>query len=93
MPQNNPGFDLIVRDGARVVRYVEVKGTRRQAPVFLMTETERRFSAENSNSYTVAMVWNIDLDAQTCTLDRHDGEVMVGAILRPFQYAGRFPLA
>jgi hypothetical protein len=91
MPHNNPGFDLLVCSAGQVSRYIEVKGTRRPDPTFFMTETERRFSAQNSALYTVAMVWNINLGEQTCAALRHDGEVKLDSVLLPMQYRGRFP--
>jgi hypothetical protein len=40
-PHNNPGFDIRVGSADRPLRYVEVKGTQRQAPS-LLSEGQRR---------------------------------------------------
>jgi uncharacterized protein DUF3883 len=86
---NNPGFDLVVTECGQVVRYIEVKGTRVAEPIFHLTETERRFSAENAALYTLLVIWAIDLTRGTYRITRHDGEVAVGPILRPVRYSGR----
>lgn len=88
MNHNNPGFDLIARENGKVVRYVEVKGTRSPIPRFHMTETERRFSAENKLIYSLVVVWKIDFVGKTNALTWHDGEVTLGPILQPESYAG-----
>lgn len=89
MPHNNPGFDVLVTVAGRVLRYVEVKGTRSDAPVFFMTETERTFSRDNNSLYTLIVAWKIDLEAGTCLLNDRDGEVPVGSIIRADRYTGR----
>jgi len=91
MRHNYPGFDLVVTERGQVVRYIEVKGTRSLAPVFHLTETERRFSAENASLYTLLVVWAIDLACGTYKLSQLDGEVVVGSVLRPERYSGRLP--
>ena len=73
----------------KVVRYIEVKGTRATEPIFHLTETERRFSAENKTLYTLLVIWTIDLTRGTYRITRHDGEVAVGPVLRPVRYSGR----
>ena len=92
MRRNNPGFDLIVTERGRVVRYIEVKGTRSGRPAFRLTETERLFSAENSALYTLIVIWNIDLARETYQITSQDGEVLVGDILRPESYSGQLPI-
>jgi hypothetical protein len=89
MKHNNAGFDLIATEKGKVVRYIEVKGTRVAAPVFHLTETERKFSVDNAALYTLAVVWEIDLARKTCNVKRHDGEIPVGSILRPERYIGK----
>ncbi len=86
---NHPGFDLLAAENGKVVRYIEVKGTRAAEPVFHLTETERRFSVENANLYTLLVIWTIDLARGTYRLARHDGEVAVGPVLQPVRYSGR----
>jgi hypothetical protein len=83
---NNPGFDLVARQEGYVIRYLEVKGTRSSRPVFFLTECERRFSAENADLYTLVVISNINLNAGTCEVDRHDGQL--DSLLRPAQYRG-----
>jgi hypothetical protein len=86
---NYPGFDLVATEDGKVVRYIEVKGTRATEPVFHLTETERRFSAENADLYTLLVIWAIDLTRGTYRLARHDGEVAIGPVLQPVRYSGR----
>lgn len=88
---NNPGFDLVVTERGQVIRYIEVKGTRTAEPIFHLTETERRFSAENAALFTLVVIWTIDLARATYRIARHDGEVAVGPVLRPVRYSGRLP--
>lgn len=88
MPHNNPGFDALLTENGKVVRYVEIKGTRIDKPIFNLTENERRFSADNARIYTLLVVWNIDLVNRTYRITRHDGEISVGKILRPERYIG-----
>ncbi|WP_022926739.1 protein NO VEIN domain-containing protein [Patulibacter americanus] len=59
MPQNNPGFDLRVT-GAPFV-FVEVKGTRRPAPWFFVSEGERLFAQAKAADYLFVVVYGIDL--------------------------------
>jgi Domain of unknown function (DUF3883) len=92
MKHNNPGFDLTVTQGGKVVRYIEVKGTRSAAPFFHLTETERKFSAENAALYTMLVIWKIDLNKGTYKLSQHDGEASLDSILRPERYTGRLPI-
>jgi hypothetical protein len=89
MPRNNPGFDILVTENGKVIRYIEVKGTKTDKPIFNLTENERQFSANNSAIYTILVVWEIDLVNGTCSLARHDGEIPVGKILHPERYVGK----
>lgn len=75
MPPNNPGHDIQVDRGAAGVLYVEVKGTARAAPVFLMSETERAFSELHQADYELLVVYGIDLAAGT-----HRVRVRPGAV-------------
>ena len=65
MRTNNPGYDIEVDRSPNVSLSVEVKGTQRMAPVFLMSETERAYSADNAERYELHVVWGIDLGAGT----------------------------
>jgi len=89
MKHNNPGFDILVTHQGKVIRYVEVKGTQINKPIFHLTETERQFSIKNSTLYTLVMVWMIDLNRNTYQITRHDGELPIGDILKPFRYLGQ----
>jgi hypothetical protein len=75
MPPNNPGHDIQVDRGTAGVLYIEVKGTARAAPVFLMSETERAFSELKAADYELHVVYSIDLAAKT-----HRVEVRSGAV-------------
>jgi hypothetical protein len=89
MNHNNPGFDILVTENGRVIRYVEVKGTKANKPIFHLTETERKFSETNSPLYSLLVVWMIDKTHKTCKVAKYDGEVSVGPILKPFTYVGQ----
>lgn len=77
MPHNNPGFDVLVLFQGRTYRYVEVKGTTLATPVFFISEGERKFSKEESRQYTLYVVYNIRLDAESHDVVARDGEVTV----------------
>lgn len=79
MPQNNRGYDIQVdRSPVDPPLHVEVKGTQRAAPVFLMSETERAHSAEYSDHYELRVVWQIDLTRNDhAGVERRVGEVAV----------------
>ena len=65
MPTNNPGHDIQVERDAAGILHVEVKGTMRPIAVFLMSDNERRFSADNSSAYELHVVFGINLGEQT----------------------------
>ena len=89
MPRNNPGYDIRVTDDAgSLVRLVEVKGTGQPQPVFFMSEGERAFSATQADRYTLIVVYNIDLEAETHLLAEQPGEVRAGQ-LTPVTWSGR----
>lgn len=88
MNHSNPGFDILVTKQNRVIRYIEVKGTQLEKPIFHLTETERRFSSNNSSIYTLLVVWKIDTKNGTYNIAIHNGEVTVGNILKPYNYQG-----
>lgn len=90
MPQNNPGYDILVVENGEPTRYIEVKGTLRPLPRFFLSENERQFSADNSDLYTLVVFYEIDLDAETGVPVRRDGEVtQEAARLRVMQWQGR----
>jgi Domain of unknown function (DUF3883) len=88
MNHNNPGFDILVTQMGKVIRYIEVKGTRSSKLLFHLTETERLFSVKNSALYTLMVVSMIDLANNTYQITKRDGEIPIGEILQPFQYIG-----
>jgi hypothetical protein len=88
MKPNNPGFDILVTQMGKVIRYIEVKGTRSSKLLFHLTETERLFSIKNSVLYTLLVVSMIDLVKNTYHITRRDGDIPIGEILQPFQYIG-----
>ncbi len=76
MPTNNPGYDVEVDRPGIDPLSVEVKGTLRSVPVFLMSETERAYSAANADRYELRVVWGIDLATATCQgIEVRSGEV------------------
>jgi hypothetical protein len=77
MPRNNPGYDFEIRcpDGTR---FAEAKGTMAHAPVFVLSERERAFSADHAHDYEIYVVWGIDLDRQT-----HEGATDAAGEVRP----------
>jgi hypothetical protein len=88
MNHNNPGFDILVTEQNRVIRYIEVKGTQADKPIFHLTETERKFSKNNALLYSLLVIWMIDINGKTYKITKHDGEVLVGDILKPYRYLG-----
>lgn len=88
MPKNNPGFDIRVGSEGAEVRFVEVKGTQAGAPLFFLTEGERKFSIREAPRYTMAVVSGIDIAAGShTTITRQDGAVDK-QILEPTQWRG-----
>jgi hypothetical protein len=65
MPQNNPGFDVLLGAADAPTRYVEVKGTQASEPQFFLSEGERRYSIDHGDNYTIAVVYGIDLEGPT----------------------------
>lgn len=88
MKSNNPGFDMLVTEQNRVIRYIEVKGTQADKPIFHLTETERIFSTNNASFYSLLVVWMINLDNNTYKITKHDGEIPIGT-LKPYRYLGQ----
>jgi Domain of unknown function (DUF3883) len=87
-PHNNPGFDIRVGSADRPIRYVEVKGTQRPAPSFLLSEGQRRFSVENHDRFMLAVVFDIDLGRERYQLYLHEGPVDEGTFtLVPSRWA------
>lgn len=89
MNHNNPGFDMLVTEQNRVIRYIEVKGTQADKPIFHLTETERIFSTNNASLYSLLVVWMINLDNNTYKITKHDGEIPIGNVLKPYRYLGQ----
>jgi hypothetical protein len=89
LPPNNPGFDILVhRCPPAEPLHVEVKGTQRRVPVFLVTEGELQFSREREHDYALVIVYAIDLVAGTHRLRWHEGPIHEdnGFKLRPLQW-------
>jgi hypothetical protein len=93
MPHHNPGFDIRVGPEEAPARYVEVKSTRSPAPVFLMSERERRFSATHAHRYSLLVITGVDLEART-----HQGAYWYAGeveqerfALKPLQWSGHGP--
>jgi hypothetical protein len=92
MPHNNPGYDIRVERGGRVVRYIEVKGTAGDDGAFFISEGERRFSEDETDSYSLLVVREVDLDKRTHIASWHDGAVdKVAFSLKVRQWQGVIP--
>lgn len=92
MPQNNPGFDILIQ-GEAFLHYIEVKGTTRSRPHFFMSEGERRFSIARAQSYSLWVIYDIDIAAGRGTFLKRGGAVDgMGAGLTPRQWSGCLPL-
>jgi hypothetical protein len=75
MPHNNPGYDIRIETEAGPPKYVEVKGTSRALPHFFMSEGERLFSHDHGPSYTLIVVYAIDVEQRTGELMVRDGPI------------------
>jgi len=93
MPHSNPGYDLRVGQAEDPIRYVEVKGTTTDQPAFFMSENERQFSVRHAARYTMILLAEIDLDAETFELHLHEGAIDDRFSLAPVQWRGSFPKA
>jgi hypothetical protein len=91
MPHNNPGYDIVVVEGGRVVRYIEVKGTKTSIPRFYLSETERRFSGENADQYTLIVFFNLDVEGETADHRAQEGAIAEDD-LQVVQWQGKLPL-
>ncbi|WP_217913084.1 DUF3883 domain-containing protein [Miltoncostaea marina] len=89
MARNNPGFDIHVRRGGED-SFVEVKGTRRPAALFHMSEGERLFSHAHAEDYSLFVVFGINLAARThAGLVETPGPVAAPRVsLEPRQWVG-----
>jgi hypothetical protein len=89
MPHNNPGFDILVGDPKKPLKYAEVKGTRSFKPVFWMSEGERRFSVANSARYLLVVVSGVDLaGVSRPTVRVRPGAIDDVAFMEPSQWRG-----
>lgn len=91
MPQNNPGFDVRVRDADGVtVAYVEIKSTAGAEPMFFISERERRFAEDVSDRYHLLVVARVDLVDGTGDVRWRDGALDGDDVeLRARQWQGR----
>jgi hypothetical protein len=92
MPLNNPGYDLATDYPS--LRFVEVKGTQAGFPRFAMSEGERRFGEKHRDAYLLAVVYGIDLAAET-HLGIEVARAPLGAAhrLEPLQWAGQLGMS
>lgn len=90
MPHNNPGYDIRLDPTEGSIRYVEVKGTRSAVPRFFVTEGERLFSVRFAGSYTLVVVYGINLAARThAGIADHDGGLdLLNIPLTAHQWSG-----
>jgi hypothetical protein len=90
MPRNNPGYDLLVERDGQILRYAEAKGTQSSVPQFFISEGEREFSIGHSNSYSLIIVFSIDLQRRVHQTHIHQGPVTSESFeLAPIQWKGR----
>lgn len=75
MPHNNPWFDLLLRVSGQLERHVEVKGTRSHSPVFFLTEGERIHSQEQSATFSLIVVYAIDLGREEHKVAEYEGAI------------------
>jgi Protein NO VEIN, C-terminal len=91
MPHNNPGYDILVSAEGAALRHVEVKGTTRPKPHFFMSEGERLFSEAHDDSYTLLVVYDIDVQSRTGVILERPGPVGGdGVELWPITWEARF---
>lgn len=87
MAHNNPGFDILVRNGQDVV-FVEIKGTQRLLPHFFMSNGELRFSVANAKRYMLLVVHEIDLEKSQHKIFTRNGEINANYFdLTPIQWS------
>ena len=91
MPHNNPGFDIRVGPADDPHRYLEVKGTRSHAPIFFLSEGERRFSAKYASRYTLLVIAGVSLTTNTHErVYEVTGEINATTVeLEPTQWRGQ----
>ena len=88
LPDNNPGFDILIQQRAGTV-YVEVKGTTSSSPRFFMSEGEREFSETHPDEYVLWIVYGIDLVTRTGRMAVREGPISgMDVRLRPTQWYG-----
>ncbi len=86
-PRNNPGFDILVRAGEKVV-YVEVKGTERSVPQFFMTDGEIQFSLRHQSQFALLVIYGINTSSGVYKILWHEGAVSDENFrLKPVQWA------
>ena len=86
-PRNNPGFDILVRSGEKVV-YVEVKGTERSVPQFFITDGEIRFSLRHQSQFALLVIYEINRSSGAYKVFWHEGAILSkGFKLKPVQWA------
>lgn len=88
MPHNNPGYDIAVSHQGDLVRYVEVKGTRKSIPEYFVSEGQRLFAERNSDKFTLLVVYGIDLEERTGIVVVRDGDIGASSDLRPEKWIG-----
>lgn len=89
MPHNNPGFDLTIREPTGREHFIEVKGTRKPLPLFLLSEGQRLFATAHADAYSLWVFSRIDLVSRSGVLTDHVGPLTPPAVkLQPKQWAG-----
>jgi hypothetical protein len=77
--RNNPGFDILVTVDEKSA-YVEVKGTRRPLPRFLITQGEVEFSRRYAPAYHLLIFYGIDLSTSAYRLGLASGSSSSGGV-------------
>jgi hypothetical protein len=91
MSHTNPGFDVRVRDAEGVsVAYIEIKSTTDPAPVFFLSEEQRRFAEQFADRYHLLVVTSVDPARGGGDVVWHDGALDADRVeLGPRQWRGR----
>ena len=87
-PHSNPGYDLLVKRGGRILRFVEVKASVRADGAFFMSEYQRCFSKEHPSKYSLLLLSQFDPDSGRCSFSWFDGDICDQLNLSPIRYQG-----
>lgn len=69
------GFDILVGSVEQATAYVKVKATQHTQPIFYISEAERRFSLEHSERFVLYILYQVNLQTETCRTSLHYGAI------------------